>query len=42
MSPDQETVAQAQELPNRIFVGNLTYQTRDSELKAHCEKAGKV
>lgn len=28
--------------PNRLFVGNLTYQTRESELKDFCEKMGKV
>jgi len=29
-------------LGHRVFVGNLSYQTRDSELKEFCEKAGKV
>lgn len=29
-------------LSRRIFCGNLTFQTRDTELKAFCEKAGPV
>lgn len=27
---------------HRVFVGNLSYQTRESELKEFCEAAGKV
>lgn len=29
-------------LSRRIFCGNLTFQTRDTELKAFCEKVGPV
>jgi len=29
-------------VPHRVFVGNMTYQTRESELKEFCEHVGKV
>lgn len=29
-------------LARRVFVGNMTYQTRDIELKEFCEKVGPV
>jgi RNA recognition motif-containing protein len=29
-------------MASRVFVGNLTFQTRESELKEFCEKVGPV
>lgn len=28
--------------PNKVYIGNLSYQTKVAELKEFCEKAGKV
>ena len=29
-------------LPRKLYVGNLSYQTRESELQEICERIGKV
>lgn len=43
-SPKKEAVkyeASAHQ-PNKVYIGNLSYQTKVAELKEFCEKAGKV